>query len=317
MVRNLLSSFFLTLLMLAPVRFAMPQTSDSPASAAKPQPETVIRSSARLVQMSVVVEDKKGNPVSGLKQEDFTVLDEGQPQRIAFFSAQALETAPPAARLLPPNVCTNRYDLKGEQPPGAVTVVLFDALNTSPEDQSYVRKEVIHFLESVQPQDHVAVYGLTTHLFVLHEFTRDSADLMAAAHRFAPKELAAFDASHTPDIDLVSSGADLAWKGLQDAVNNANREIADLHNISRVGTTLGALEAIANHISGIAGRKNLVWISGGFPIQIGLPSVGKAGGGGVSNLSDPSTSNRVTRADREVGTFDDEAKNAAESSSKV
>ena len=147
-----------------------------------------------------------------------------------------------------------------------------------------MRKEVIHFLESVQPQDHVAVYGLTTQLFILHEFTRDSADLVAAAHRFTPKELAAFDASHTPDIDLVSLGGDPQWKGLQDAVNNANGEIADQHNISRVGTTLGALEAIANHISGIPGRKNLVWISGGFPIQIGLPSIGKAGRGGVSNL---------------------------------
>jgi len=303
---------FSLLLIPAPV-WTAPQTPDAPASPAKPQPETVIRSSARLVQMSVVVEDKKGYPVPGLKEEDFAVLDEGHPQQIAFFTAPALQTAPPAARLIPPNVFTNRCDLKGEQPPGAVTVVLFDALNTSPQDQSYVRKEVIHFLESVQPQDHVAVYGLTTQLFILHEFTRDSADLVAAAHRFAPKELAAFDASHTPDVDLVSLGADPAWKGLQDAVNNANGEIADLHNISRVGTTLGALQAIANHISGIPGRKNLVWISGGFPIQIGLSNVGKAGGGGVSNLSDPSTSNRLPRADREVGTFDDQAKNAAES----
>jgi len=300
--------------MFVPMREATPQP-DASASGAKSQTETVIRSSARLVQMSVVVEDRKGVPVSGLKQEDFTVLDEGRAQQIAFFTAAtpSLETTPPAVRVLPSNVFSNRYDLKGEDPPGAVTVVLFDALNTTPEDQSYVRKEVIHFLESVQPQDHVAVYGLTTQLFILHEFTRDSADLVAAAHHFAPKELAAFDGSHTPNVDLVSLGADTQWARLQDAVNNANGEIADLHNISRAGTTLGALEAIANHVSGIPGRKNLVWISGGFPIQIGLSNIGKAGGGGISNLGDPSTSNRVTRADREAGTFDDEAKKAAES----
>jgi VWFA-related protein len=266
--------------------------------------------------MSVVVEDRKGNPVAGLKQEDFTVLDEGRPQQIAFFiaAAQVLEQrTPPAAGFLPPNAFTNRYDLKGEEPPGAVTVVLFDTLNTAPEDQSYVRKEVIHFLESVQTQDHVAVYGLTTQLFVLHEFTRDSGDLVAAAHRFAPKELAAFDASHTPNVDLVSLGADKQWTRLQDAVNNASGEIADMHNISRAGATLGALEAIADHVSGIPGRKNLVWISGGFPIQIGLPNIGKAGGSGVSNLADPSTANRLTRADREAGTLEDAVKEAAES----
>lgn len=176
-----------------------------------------------------------------------------------------------------------------------------------------MRKQVVHFLESVQPQDHVAVYGLTTELFILHEFTRDSADLVAAAHRFAPKELAAFDASHVPNIDLVTLGGDTQWARLQDAVNNANGEIADQHNTSRVSTTSGALEAIANHISGIPGRKNLVWISGGFPIQIGLPNIGKAGGAGISNLADPSTSNRVTRGDRELGPFDDIVKEAAES----
>jgi hypothetical protein len=35
-------------------------------------------------------------------------------------------------------------------------------------------------------------------------------------------------------------------------------------------TTLAALEAIANHVTRIPGRKNLVWISGGFPLQMGL-----------------------------------------------
>ncbi len=47
------------------------------AGRARQNPETVIRSSVRLVQVSVVVEDKKGNPVTDLKQEDFTLLDEG------------------------------------------------------------------------------------------------------------------------------------------------------------------------------------------------------------------------------------------------
>ena len=65
----------------------------------------------------------------------------------------------------------------------------------------------------LKPQDHVAVYGLTTELLVLHDFTRDSSDLVAAANKFSPKELAAFDATHTPDIDLASLGADLTALG--------------------------------------------------------------------------------------------------------
>jgi len=97
---------------------------DAPA----PQQQTVIRSSVRLVQVSVVVEDKKGDPVAGLKAEDFTVLDEGRPQKIAFFSAatpppaeESPDHAAPPANLLPANAFTNRYDLKGQDPPGAVS----------------------------------------------------------------------------------------------------------------------------------------------------------------------------------------------------
>jgi VWFA-related protein len=251
---------------------------------ASPQQETVIRSSVRLVQVSVVVEDKKGNPVSGLKQEDFTVLDEGKPQRIAFFTAAtpplaALSTEQPAPKpvqLLPANAFTNRYDLKGQDAPGAVTVVLFDALNTAPQDQSFVRKEVIHFLQALKPQDHVAVYGLTTQLLVLHDFTRDSADLVAAASHFSPKELAAFDATHTPEIDLVSLGADPSgWGKLQNSLNNTHGMISDQYTQDRVAMTVEAMGEIADHVSSIPGRKSIVWISGGLPIQLGAASIGK------------------------------------------
>lgn len=283
------------------------------------QEETVFHSSARLVTVSVVVEDKKGNPVTGLKKEDFTVMDDGKPQPIAFFTppaqvpAQTQEQAPKRASLLPPNVFTNRFDLKGQDPPGTATVVLFDLLNTATQDQSYVRKEVIHFLQSLKPQDHIAVYGLTNQLFILHEFTRDAADLVAAVQKLSPQELAAFDSTHTPPLDLVSLGADPQWMTLQNSLNNANGQIADQRNIDRIATTIGALDAIADHVSGIPGRKSLVWISGGFPIQIGVaPNIGKPGGV-VSTMGDQSTENRLTRPNREMGKADDLVKFAAES----
>jgi VWFA-related protein len=280
------------------------------------QQETVIHSSVRLVQVSVVVEDKKGNPVTGLKQEDFTVLDEGKPQQIASFSAATPsrdQASPTPVRLLPPDVFTNRYDLKGEEAPGTVTVVLFDALNTAPEDQSYVRKEVIHFLQSLKPQDRVAVYGLTTQLFVLHEFTRDASDLVAAAQQFSPKELAQFDSSHTPMVDLASLGADPQWARLQDSLNNANAIISDQSTMDRVGTTVAAMDAIANHVSGIPGRKSLVWISGGLPIQLGMANVGKVGSGGAPEVGAPCTKNCLPGGDREgVVKFDEMVKEVAD-----
>jgi hypothetical protein len=37
--------------------------------------------------------------------------------------------------------------------------------------------------------------------------------------------------------------------------------------------TLSTLQAIAQHLSGLPGRKNLIWVSGGFPLTIGFDEV--------------------------------------------
>jgi VWFA-related protein len=320
MARRFSGRYLLVWLVLSFSISASPAQQSLP-DAPPPNQQTVIRSSVRLVQVSVVVEDKKGNPVTGLKQEDFTVLDEGKPQKIAFFAAAVPPPEAPAtdqpspkpALLLPANAFTNRFDLKGEDPPGAVTVVLFDSLNTAPQDQSFVRKEVIHFLQTLKPQDHVAVYGLTTQLLILHDFTRDSADLVAAANKFSPKELAAFDASHTPDIDASNLGGEPAWVELLSRFNNANGIISDQYTKDRVAMTVEAMNEIANHLSGIPGRKSVVWISGGMPIQLGMTNVGKAGDGSVQGVGATSTSNQLPRADREgVLKFDEMLRQVAD-----
>ena len=42
------------------------------------QATAVLKATTRLVQINVVVQDKKGEPVEGLKKEDFIVLDHGK-----------------------------------------------------------------------------------------------------------------------------------------------------------------------------------------------------------------------------------------------
>src|SRR5277367_5416330 len=124
------------------------------------QQSAAIHSTTRLVQLSVVVKDRKGDPLTGLTKENFSILDRGRPQTIAIFS-EAIPAPLETPRPLPFNVFTNRFDQKG-QDPGAVTIILFDALNTSSEDQSRVRQQILLFLKTLKPQDHVAIYALTT-----------------------------------------------------------------------------------------------------------------------------------------------------------
>jgi VWFA-related protein len=270
-VRAVLLSFaLLSILLLS--SSTVPQSPQSSNQLPVPQDSSVIRSTTRLVQVSVVVTDKKGQPITGLKKENFTLTDESNAQQIAFFSAEAPRPSTPTTPL-PKNVYTNRYELKG-QDPGAVTVVLFDSLNTSPQDQEYVRQQVVKFLKTLKPQDHVAIYALTTKLLLLHEFTQDSAALVEAANKFKPRELAAYDASNAENFDVPGLAGTPGWGQFQAALNQANARIADQNKINRAETTAEAFTAIADHVSAIPGRKSLIWVSGSFPSQIIVNSIG-------------------------------------------
>ena len=59
------------------------------------KPNATFRATVDLVNFGVSVVDKQGNPVIGLTQEDFEILESGKKQSVQFFSAGSLETAPP------------------------------------------------------------------------------------------------------------------------------------------------------------------------------------------------------------------------------
>src|ERR1035438_4149501 len=70
-----------------PMRFAALLGMVSLLAAQDPAPTQappVIKMTTRQVQVSVVVRDKKVQPVADLKREDFTVLDQGKPQEIRY-----------------------------------------------------------------------------------------------------------------------------------------------------------------------------------------------------------------------------------------
>jgi Ca-activated chloride channel homolog len=62
------------------VMFAIAATAAAPA-------QRTFRAGVDLVHFSVVVTDNKGQPIAGLKEEDFEILEEQKPQTIKFFSA--------------------------------------------------------------------------------------------------------------------------------------------------------------------------------------------------------------------------------------
>jgi hypothetical protein len=86
---------------------ANPQQSSSADSS---QQETAtFRASTRLVLVDLVVTDKNGQTVKGLKAIDFTVLEDGKPQPVRAFESHVWQriAAPVEKIKLPPNQYTN------------------------------------------------------------------------------------------------------------------------------------------------------------------------------------------------------------------
>jgi VWFA-related protein len=134
------------------------------------EPETTIRSNTRLVEVDVVVR-AKGKPVEDLKAEDFTVLDQGKSQRVASFAVRRND-AQPMVRALPDGEISNRLNRLGEEPANA-TVILFDTLNSDPEDLAETRRQLLIYLGRANPRDRLALYSLNKTLKVVQDFTDD------------------------------------------------------------------------------------------------------------------------------------------------
>jgi VWFA-related protein len=250
---------------------ASPQAPGLPPPKAAEQPP-VFRVATRLVQVSVVVHDRHGQPVTDLKKEDFTIAERGKPQTISFFAMEAADQPGSPAAALPPHVFTNIIARQAGIPTN-VTVVLLDLLNTSFVDQQYARKALVNFLGQIQPQDRIAIYALGRRsLTLLHDYTADASSLVRRLQQTRGEIPSELDAS-TLNADTQQ---ELQALGL-DALADANQQEADFFTGARVINTLATLEAIAQHLSGVPGRKNLIWLSGGFPLTIGfdeMPQIG-------------------------------------------
>src|ERR1044071_1813247 len=122
------------------------------------QPSPAIKVTTHLVQVNVVVHGRKNEPAADLTKNDFTIFDNGRPQQIATFAMESSRPADPKQPnlVLPPNTFTNRIEVRPATPK-AVTVILLDMLNTRFEDQTYAKKQLIEFLQQLNPEDSVAL----------------------------------------------------------------------------------------------------------------------------------------------------------------
>jgi VWFA-related protein len=208
-------------------------------------PVPLFRTGTRLVEVEVVVRDKKG-AVMGLTRDDFTLFDKGKPQQIAVFNDSASRAF--AAKTYLPVVkgaVSNRIDRTGRAINGA-TVLLFDQLNTSFEHLDYARSQLLKYLESAGDGEQVAIYMLGKGLSIIQDFTDDPETLRQAVRKWDNKNL----------LLLIQSEENMDSVDLDAAAMSQ-----ELYQRMRNQLTAEAVAKITQHLAGMPGRKNLVWLS--------------------------------------------------------
>ena len=234
--------------------------------------QPTFRSNVRLVNVTVIAHDSAGRPVTNLTASDLQVFEDGKEEKIEIFAINTDRSVPVAtaasapAPTLAPNIFTNRRQTRDG---GGVTVVLFDRLNSSWEDQKRARDQILRLLAKAQPRDHIALYVLESDtITVLHDFTSDASRLIAVLNRHLGTTSVELARSEERAPDFARTGIASLDAATEAWLNRTQAMVSETFLRRRVELTTDALEGIANHLAGIPGRKNLVWVSAAFPIVI-------------------------------------------------
>jgi VWFA-related protein len=231
-------------------------------------PSITIRTSTRLVVVDVVVTDKKGQPVTGLKVEDFTVEENGKKEKIATFT-------PPGANQVslqtpPPGILSNHPEFL--KPAGVPTVLLLDAANSSFQDQAYGRYQMLKYAsEQSQAGKPIAVMTLADRLRVLQNFTTDPKVLAAVIKELRPQSQPFLPQTAAPNLVAdsgISGSAAMAIALAQAQAASFQSLVAGYDLERRTLITLQAMQDLSQMLSGFSGRKNVVWLTASFPLNL-------------------------------------------------
>jgi Ca-activated chloride channel family protein len=185
-----------------------------------------IKVNVRLVEVYATVLDHKGKFVDGLRSDNFQILENGRPQRISIFESNtdALSCA-----------------------------ILLDTTGSMREALPRVKNSVVKLMDTLDPQDSVAIFTFDDHLTVRQDFTTDKdAAKRAVLHTRAQGSTALFDAISEASEELAKRRGKKALIVFTDGDDNSSLLTAGgaIAQARKVGIPLYAIaEGEATHSS--------------------------------------------------------------------
>jgi VWFA-related protein len=241
-------------------------TGASLATAIPPSPSAEsparLRAQARLVILDVTVLDNKGAPIVGLKPEDLQLLDDGHPQAIANLEQHTgVSENPSSTTQSPPSSAS--YSLSNKHPDGNTwNIVAVDLINTPKEDRGHLQDQLDAFARKIPQGTRIALVSMGGTIKVLSTFEDGEPGFLRALK----KGLGATSVGGPANIierEEVAENIDVVHpESLQHKA-----EVDVERQAQRAQMTLDDFASIAGWLKSYPGKKNVFWLSSGFPIE--------------------------------------------------
>lgn len=225
----------------------------------------------QLVVEDVILKGKDGKPIEGLKPNDFTITEDGKPQKITVFEFQTLEdqaepalvpkpaekvaeAAPPA----PPAVKPVTAIQIAPEKPGDIKyrdrrllVMFFDLTSMPIQDQIRAQNSALKFLRTqMTKSDLMAMMTFSSDVKVVEDFTDDRDKLEKDIKNLIIGEGQGFELQSSDDSSS-DTGAAFQQDDTEFAIFNTDRQLSALETAVRMLGSLNEKKALVYFASGM------------------------------------------------------------------
>jgi VWFA-related protein len=247
--------------------------------------DEIVRVNSNLVNVDVIIKDKKGKVVRDLKAEDFIVTENGVKQNVEFFDATLVagtstetSTATPAT--------TPTTTAPGVAPttlPRNLVALVLDGQTTEATNLKPVREGIINYVKDrISNDDSIALFAIAGGLQLLQPFTQDKDKIISAVEKntnIAAQSKTAEKREMNATIDKLrdqlagAPGGEITTQAAGSAAAQAmiTRRVLEQFiqlrstlSVQQTRPILASLAAICEGLRPMRGKKTLVMFSQGF-----------------------------------------------------
>ncbi len=247
----------------------------------------VDRIEVTVANLVVYVTDKKGRAITDLTKDDFEIFQDGDRKRISNFKLYTDEVIrhqfAAADKFLAPGATPTPSAEEAAGPIPVHLVLYIDNQNLDPLDRNRVLSQTRDFIRtSLHPPAQMMVVAYQRSFEVLQEFTSDPNQVLAAM-RSVRRYTGGHSERNNTRRDIIdkikrikeenrSGGASTAgqglgreWSHVYNLIDNYAKETAN-----NLLFTLDSLRQVITSLSGLPGKKGIIYISNGLPMIPGM-----------------------------------------------